>query len=170
MTAVSDPSRRGSGGTLAGGVEGSLLIFVSVIEEWVRRRTRSPEGGLGPRPSFSKKDRCGGHGYPAECPHVIDVFPDSLRCEVRRGEDSRNGRNRISAVRPAADLFSAPSARVGPAVQVPAVMFKVIDEARAVYFEVALSLSSSHAAAHHDPKSTLSFPLIRYWGPLQFRR
>ena len=59
---VSEPPRPGTGGTScrwSRRISADLRLRDRGV---VLRRSRSSEGELGPRPSFSKKDRCGDHG------------------------------------------------------------------------------------------------------------
>ena len=173
---VSEPPRPGTGGTSCRWSRRIAADLRLRDRGVVLRRSRSSEGGLDPRPSFSKRivvevtDE-----LPAECPHVIDVFPDSLRCKIRRGEgfEKRTEHCQESFARRQSFFQAHPGA--GPAVQIPAVIFKVVMMRRgggAVYFRSSRSYHFPlHAAAHHNSKSMPSFPRICLpAGPLQFRR
>ncbi len=166
---VSDPSRRGSEVELpAGWIEGSLLIFVSVIEEWSAVGL-IVEGGLGPRPSFSKKGSLwrSPDKFPASVHMLSTCFRIVFGVRSDAARDSRNGRNRISSCSPGSRSFQ-PHPGAGPAVQVPAVMFKVVMRrgGGAVYFRSSrFHHLPLHAATHHNSKSMPSFSGIFFGRP-----
>ncbi len=179
MTAsVSDPSRRGSGGTSCRWSRRMSADLRRRDRGAVRRRGPDRrEGGLGPRRFFLQRRIVVevSDEFPAEYPHVIDVFPDSPRCEGRRGEGFQEGPEQCDQLFARRQIFFQSHPGAGPAIEIPAVIFKVMTrrgKQRGLFWKFALSLSSSHAATHHDSKSLPSrFPGFVYLGgPLQFRR
>jgi hypothetical protein len=64
---------------VAGGVEGPLLIFASVIKQWTAEFNHLPEDSVHGLPSLRRIVVKIADELPAQHPHIIDVFLNRLR-------------------------------------------------------------------------------------------
>ena len=98
----------------AGGIKGSLLVFAAVIEKWTTVFDHFEEV-LFNRPFSQRRIVVEvANEFPSQHPHVVDVFLDGLRRQIRGGQIFEKGteQDHQLTVRPAADLFPAPSKSV----------------------------------------------------------
>jgi len=154
-------------------VKRSLLVLIAVIEEWASELDPFRQD-----PIYRLLSQSGvvveiADVLAAEDPHIINVFLNGLRRQIRLRQILEEGPEAGYQLFTRRHIFLQPHPRTRPTVQIPAVVFKERGRhrGRAVYFGSSRRhYLPHHAATHHDFKPLPSFPGFRLSaGPLQFR-